>query len=148
MSRPFLVFQIAVLGWLSTGWPARAQPVAGPMVPVPAPSLLASLVRVTGALALVFALFLAAIWLFRNWQRLTLQKGKAPKLHVLEVRSLGPRHALYVVGYEQQRFLLSSAPTGVAMLTTLPAAESIVADAPTPLAPNFTEFLLKAVARK
>ena len=100
-----------------------------------------------GALALVVALFLGGVWLFRNWQRLTVQRGKAPKLNVLEVRSIGPRHALYVVGYEQQRFLLSSAPTGIAMLTALPPAtvnEAAAHAAPATLparTPTFAETL-------
>jgi flagellar biogenesis protein FliO len=111
--------------------------------------MLFSLVRVFGALALVFALFMLGIWLFRNWQRLTLARGTTPKLNVLEVKSLGPRHALYVIGYEEQRFLLSSAPGGVTMLTSLPSATALPAEASAgPPQPNFVEFFLKAVARK
>ena len=56
-----------------------------------------------GALALVW-LFLGGVWLFRNWQRLVIQRGRAPKLNVLEIRSLGGRQALYVVGYEAGTF--------------------------------------------
>jgi flagellar biogenesis protein FliO len=39
--------------------------------------------RVTGALALVIGIFLAGVWLFRNWQRLAVRRGRAPKLNVL-----------------------------------------------------------------
>jgi flagellar biogenesis protein FliO len=121
------------------------------------PSLVFSLCRMAGALALVFALFLGGVWLFRNWQRLTAQRGKTPKLNVLEVKSIGPRHALYVVAYEEQRFLLSSAPTGIAMLTALPpaaASEAAGVAAPAarpalstqvPRASSFAETLAKMI---
>lgn len=81
-----------------------------------------SLLRVTGALALVIGIFLAGVWLLRNWQRLAVRRGRAPKLNVLEIRSLGGRQSIYVVGYEQERFLLASSPAGVNFLTHLPAA--------------------------
>jgi flagellar biogenesis protein FliO len=127
---------------------AVTEPVA---VTLPPPSITYSLLRVAGALALVFALFLGGVWLFRNWQRLAVRRGQAPKLNVLEVRSLGPRHALYVIGYERQRFLLSSAPTGVTMLTALPGPEDAEGGDVElqPAAPvSFAELLLKAVGRK
>jgi flagellar biogenesis protein FliO len=131
--------------WRASG---AADVVPAPL-PVEVPSLLFSTLRVLGALGFVFALFLLGIWLFRNWQRLTIQRGKIPKLNVLEVKSLGPRQALYVVGYEEQRFLLSSAPTGVSMLASLPAAVPVSKEeAATPPQANFLEFLLKAAARK
>jgi flagellar biogenesis protein FliO len=83
----------------------------------------ASLGRVMLALALVLGIFLGGVWLFRNWQRLTLHRGRAPKLNVIEARSLGGRHALYVVGYEQERFLVAASPTGINLLTHLQPAE-------------------------
>jgi flagellar biogenesis protein FliO len=86
------------------------------------PDIGVSLLRVTGALALVLGIFLAGVWLFRNWQRLNVQRGRAPKLNVLEIRSLGGRQTIYVVGYEQERFLLASSPAGVNFLTHLPNA--------------------------
>src|SRR5580658_4760025 len=63
------------------------------------PSTGASFLRVMGALALVIGLFLGGVWLFKNWQRLAVQRGRAPKLNILETRSLGGRHAIFVVGY-------------------------------------------------
>lgn len=111
-------------------------------LPTPLPDAGASLIRVFGALALVVALFLGGVWLFRNWQRLTLRRGAAPRLNVLEVRSLGGRHALYVVGYEQERFLLASSPSGVNLLSHLPTAEDIESTNETePASPSFTEAL-------
>jgi flagellar biogenesis protein FliO len=81
-----------------------------------------SLVRVFGALVFVIGIFLAGVWLFRNWQRIALQNGRRPKLNILETRSLGGRQALYVVGFEQGRFLIASSPAGVSLLSHLPDA--------------------------
>ncbi|MGD0813026.1 MAG: flagellar biosynthetic protein FliO [Verrucomicrobiota bacterium] len=87
------------------------------------PDVGASIFRICGAFILVVALFLAGVWLFRNWQRLAAQKHGGAKLNVIEVKSLGQRHAIYVVGYQQQRMLLASSPAGVAFLSHLPSAE-------------------------
>ncbi|HEY1790749.1 MAG TPA: flagellar biosynthetic protein FliO [Verrucomicrobiae bacterium] len=95
---------------------------AGPIVAPVLPDAGGSLLRVTGALALVIGIFLGGVWLFKNWRRLALQQGRGPKLQVLETRALGGRHAIYVLGYEQQRFLISASPSGVSLLSHLPAA--------------------------
>ena len=97
---------------------------------LPTPDIGISLLRVMGALALVLGVFLAGVWLFRNWQRLAIQRGRAPKLNVLEIRSLGGRQSIYVVGYEQERFLLASSPAGVNFLTHLPGASNEEAGMP------------------
>jgi flagellar biogenesis protein FliO len=81
-----------------------------------------AVLHVFGALALVIGLFLAGVWLFRNWQRLSLQRGGRPKLNILETRALGGRQALYVVGYEQARFLIGASPAGLSLLSHLPEA--------------------------
>jgi flagellar biogenesis protein FliO len=83
----------------------------------------ASVVRVFGALVLVIAIFLGGVWLFRNWQRFAIQKGGGAKLNLIEVKSLGQRQALYVVGYQEQRMLLASSPAGITLVSHLPAAE-------------------------
>jgi flagellar biogenesis protein FliO len=102
---------------------------ASPFAPaLSTPDVGVSLLRVIGALALVLGIFLAGVWLFRNWQRLAVRRGRAPKLNVLEIRSLGGRQSIYVVGYEQERFLLASSPAGVNFLTHLPGAGNDTAD--------------------
>jgi flagellar biogenesis protein FliO len=106
-----------------------------------------SALRVSGALIVVISLFFAGVWLFKNWRRFTQQNGRAPKLNILEVKSLGQRHAIYVVGYEQQRLLLSASPGGVSLLSHLPAAE-IEAAAPAPVTINFAAALQQALGRK
>jgi flagellar biogenesis protein FliO len=98
---------------------STAGEAVGPAV-TPLPDMGLSLLRVSGALAFVLAVFFGGVWLFRNWHRFTSARGRTPKLSVLEVRPLGNRHALYVVGYEEQRLLLSASPAGVTLLTQLP----------------------------
>jgi flagellar biogenesis protein FliO len=97
---------------------------------LPTSDIAGPLLRVFGALAIVIAVFLGGVWLFRNWQRFTIHRGHAPKLNVVESRSLGGRHAIYVVGYENERFLISSSPTGINMLTHLRSADE------TPVSPT------------
>ena len=117
--------------------------------PVPmaaGPDMLGSVLRMGGALALVIGLFLTGVWLFKNWQRLARRRGALPKLSVLEVKSLGPRQAIYVVGYEQQRMLLASSPAGVALLSHLPEAEEEKTAPATRL--SFAEAFQQVLARK
>lgn len=128
---------------------AETNPATAPLTTPPLPDAGVSFLRVMGALALVLGIFLGGVWLFKNWQRLAVQRGRAPKLNVLETRSLGGRHALYVVGYEQERFLVSSSPGGVTLLSHLPAAESEMnIAAGNPPLPAFTQALAQVLKGK
>ena len=143
---PFFV----ILLLLASASPSLAGGTNAPALDSSLPNTGLSLLRVSGALALVLGLFLGGVWLFRNWQRLVLQKGRAPKLNILEVRSLGQRQALYVVAFEQQRFLLASSPAGVNLLSHLPVADEATNDA-TALATapvSFGQVLQQVLARK
>ncbi len=111
------------LGWFGLAAAGRAGEAGGSVAPaVTPPDLGASLLRVTGALALVLGIFLGGVWVFRNWQRVAVRRGLGRKLDIKEVRPLGGRQAIYVVGYEQERFLLASSPAGVSFLAHLPPA--------------------------
>ena len=116
----------------------------------PFPEAGVSLLRVTGALALVLGLFLGGAWFFKNWQRLALQRGQSPKLNILETRSLGARQAVFVVGYEKQRFLVATSPAGVNLLSHLPEAEANETEAAEkPAAPMpFGQALANVLKRK
>ncbi|HEX3718730.1 MAG TPA: flagellar biosynthetic protein FliO [Verrucomicrobiae bacterium] len=119
-----------------------------PAISSAVPDMGASLLRVFGALGLVIALFLGGVWMFKNWQRLALRKGALPKLNVLEVKSLGQRQALYVVGYEQQRMLIASSPAGVTLVSHLPEADATTpAAAPAP-SMTFVEAFQQVISRK
>jgi flagellar biogenesis protein FliO len=94
----------------------------------------------------VIALFLGGVWLFKNWQRVALRKGGAPKLSVLEVKSLGQRQALYVVGYEQQRMLIASSAAGVTLVSHLPEAGASAPEAAPSM--TFVEAFQQVLSRK
>ncbi len=102
---------------------ARAQATNLISTAPPLPNVGGSFIRVLGALALVLGIFLGGVWLFKNWQRLANRNGSAPKLNILETRSLGARQGIFVIGYDKQRFLIASSPTGVNLLSHLPDAE-------------------------
>ncbi len=103
---------------------AFADPASPSAAAPPLPDAGGSLIRVIGALALVLGLFLGGAWLFKNWQRLAIQRGRQPKLNILETRSLGARQAVFVVAYERQRFLVATSTAGVNLLSHLPDAEA------------------------
>jgi len=124
----------------------NALPSTPPMADLP--SAASSLFRVLGALALVLAFFFGGVWLFRKWQRTVIAKGQSPKLNILETKALGQRHAIYVVGYEQQRLLIAASPAGVTMLTTLPAATVNATEEAPATKTNFTDALRQALQRK
>ncbi len=129
----FLVFAFSFLpaALAQVTNPPAAAPLTLPSLPDNGPSV----VRVLGAFALVLGVFFGGVWLFKNWQRLALQRGHTPKLSVLETRSLGGRHSIFVIGYEAERFLIASSPAGVNLLSHLPAAAG---DAGGPAAPDKT----------
>jgi len=142
-------FLIATTGFSAEATNSPTAPLTLPPLPEAGPSI----IRVLGALALVLGIFLGGVWLFRNWQRLTIQRGRAPKLNVIETRPLGGKHALYVISYEQERFLLSSSPTGVTLLSHLPTAEEKDAAAEVTTAaavtmPSFAQSLAKVLKGK
>jgi flagellar biosynthetic protein FliO len=128
-----------------TGAPAAS---SVPSLP-PNPSVGAALFRMAGSLMIVIALFFAAVWFFRNMHRFKAPgaKTRERKLHVLEGKSLGPRQAVYVVAYEQQRLLIGATAQGISLLTHLPeGAPAPEGEAIVPV--SFGEALLHALGRK
>lgn len=124
---------------------SAAEPVLTPPAASPTETGAAAL-RVLGGLVFVLALFLGGVWLLRNWQRVAAQHGHAPKLGILEVKSLGNRNALYVISYEQQRLLLASSTTGVTLVSHLPNAEP--GETATPAPRGFAEALQQVLTRR
>jgi flagellar biogenesis protein FliO len=120
--------------------------LSSPSLPDAGPSML----RVVGALCLVLAIFLGGVWMYRNWQRVGVRRGQGPKLNILEVRSLGGRQALYVVGYEQERFLLAATPAGVNLVSHLPSvvAEDVAAEPKLTPVLSFPQALAQVLKRK
>jgi flagellar biogenesis protein FliO len=132
---------IGLLALASTSFGADA------VVAAPPPSIGFSVLRMIGALCLVFSLLFAGVWVYRNGSRFAPGRGRTAKLRVLESRALGHRHSIFVVGYENQRLLLSTSPTGVAMLSHLPEAtgQEAEAESATEAAPNFSTAFLQAL---
>lgn len=114
-----------------------------------APGMLGSLVRMLAGLAFVLALFFGGVWLFKNWQRVSRVRRKS-KLNVFEARSLGPRQALYVVGYNQQRFLVAASQAGISLISALPEAaqDADLTPVVTNGAPSFAQVLQNVLGRK
>jgi flagellar biogenesis protein FliO len=108
------------------------------------PDMGVSVIRMMAALAFVLAIFFGGVWLYRNGQRLAWRKTGAPRLAVLESRTLGNRQAIYVVGYEQQRLLIGSSSAGLSLLAQLPPAETPAATPPG----SFSQTLQNVMERK
>ena len=140
----FSFFCLLPAAFAQTTNSVAAVPLAAPSLPDVGPSVL----RVLGALALVIGIFLGGVWLFRNWQRLALQRGHRPQLNIIETRPLGGRQALYVVGYEQGRFLIASSPSGVSLLSHLPDAAAGEMPAKEKNSPSFPQALAQLLKGK
>lgn len=114
------------------------------------PSLTVSFIRMLGALALVVALFFGAAWLFRNGLRFQPAGLAQRKLQILESRALGPRQAVHVIGYENQRLLVGASPNGITLLSALPdRPETGEKDQNPRIVPvSFGEALMQALGRK
>lgn len=119
--------------------------------PISAPaSVGASVFRMIGGLCVVISVSMIGAWAYRNRERFVGNRIRESKLRVLESRSLGARHSICVVAYDQQRILLSTSPTGVSMLTHLPDAslDEIEAETKAPSLPTFSEAFMQALASR
>jgi flagellar biogenesis protein FliO len=150
--KKFLLMTLAVIAAGGLPYRVLAQTTnlagGGPLTAPELPGVGPSLLRVLGALALVIGIFLGGVWLFRNWQRLIRAPGHTPKLNIIETRPLGGRQTLYVVGYEQERFLLASSPSGVSLLTHLPDATEVEAPPAGKASPSFPLVLAQMLKGK
>lgn len=118
-------FSAAVVAVLCVSLRA-ADAVAAAPVPVvpPAPDLVATTVRLIGALALIAALVFGGAWFLRNGQRVVFRRGKPTRLRLVEARSLGQRQALYLVACDDQEMLLAATATSISLLATIPSRSS------------------------
>ena len=90
---------------------------------------LESWVQLLGMLLLVLGLFAAFAWAVKRWRLLPQLRGGQNRLQVMEVRSLGQRNSLMVVGYGEQRFLLGASSAGLQLLSNLPLEKTDLAQA-------------------
>lgn len=142
---------LSIACFVSMASPLSAAPLLSTNLPPISPALPEasfSVIRVFGALMLVLGLFLGGVWLFKNWQRLTIQRGRPSQLQIVEMKALGGKQALYVVGYQQQRMLLASSPSGVTLVSHLPNADASELQPEAVTGPNFVQALQQAVQGK
>ena len=142
----------ALAGWLLaaatvSGADAVTNLVTAPLTGAATPSLLGPLVRMLGAVALLLALLFGVQWWLRQNRQSVAGRNPAKRLNVLEVKSLGHRHVLYVVGYEQQRLLIATSPAGINLLTPLPEATPQAAETVAPVV-SFADALMQVVGRR
>ena len=90
---------------------------------------LESLVQLLGMLLLVLGIFAAFAWAVKRWKLLPQLRGGQNRLQIVEVRSLGKRNSLMVVGYGEQRFLLGASSTGLQLLSDLPMEKTDIGQA-------------------
>jgi flagellar protein FliO/FliZ len=132
---------IGVGGFQALAFADAAGSSGGPTMPDTGVSVL----RVLGALVLVLGIFFAAVWMFKNSQRVLGRPGNGNRLQVLEMKSLGGRQSLYVVAYGRQRMLVGSSPSGIALVSQLPES---VEDEVTAPGPSFVDALQNVLHRK
>ena len=75
--------------------------------------------RLLGAMVIVISLLLLGAWWFRKSRLIGLVPAAQANLKIIETRSLASRHALHVVEYGEQRFLIADSPAGTNFLTHL-----------------------------
>ncbi len=118
------------------------------LAPTPLPSAAGSVIRMLASLAFVLALFFGGVWLFKNWQRVARIKNKS-KLRIVEAQPLGPRQVIYVIGYQEQRFLVGASQAGVSLISELPEGAMVEEKTETNGAPaSFASLLQHALGRK
>ena len=146
-----LALRLAIGAALACLWPLATfatEPASGESSPVVSttsslpkqPSGAQDLGRVLGYLLLLTVLAGSGYYLFKNG--FIFQKnatGALKKLQVLEMRSLGNRQFLLVVGYEEQRMLLGVTPGKIDYLCPLDSVATVSKDFSAMLAASETQ---------
>jgi flagellar biogenesis protein FliO len=101
-----------------------------------------SILRLLGAFIFVVALFLIGVWVFKNWRGLVFKNVKKSNLKVVEVKHIGNRQALFVVGYNRKRMLLGVTSSTINFLSELPDDED-AQNEPAADNPSITSILNK-----
>lgn len=105
-----------------------------------------SILRLLGALVFVLGLFMLGVTGVKRWQRNQGVQTGGPKLVILNVQTLGAKQAVYVIGYERQRFLVGTSPAGIHLISHLPDSDQEATDVPTPV--HFAAALQQVLGRK
>jgi len=111
-----------------TAQPAASATPASSTSSPPAPSM-DDLGRMLGYMVLVGCLAFFSYYFLKHGLPLYRARNSGEKkLHVLEMKSLGNRQFLLVVGYEDQRLLLGVTPGKIDYLCPLDSAQSMTSD--------------------
>jgi flagellar protein FliO/FliZ len=90
------------------------------------PDLGLSSLKAFSALILVVALILVLAWLARRYLKfLPKGGGRANRIQIVSVQSLGPKRAVYLLEVEGRKLLVGSADSGVNMLKDFGNADSM-----------------------
>lgn len=85
--------------------------------------LIELLLKLVAAFSVVIGVLLLGAWCFRKSRLFSLYRTGPAQLRILETRSLGYRNSLFVVGYQDRRYLLAASSTHVNLVSQLPDAE-------------------------
>tara|TARA_Y100000994_G_C15618563_1_gene412028 strand:- start:54 stop:605 length:552 start_codon:yes stop_codon:yes gene_type:complete len=107
--------------------------------------------RILGALLAVLALLLGGAYWFRKSRLFGLVPVSESNLKIVETKTLASRHALHVIEYGEQKFLIADSPAGTNFLTNLEGgveAELPNEEPDEPAPGSFAEKLKNFIHRK
>ena len=107
--------------------------------------------RILGALLAVLALLLGGAYWFRKSRLFGLVPVSESNLKIVETKTLASRHALHVIEYGEQKFLIADSPAGTNFLTNLEGgveAELPNEEPDEPAPGSFAEKLKNFIQRK
>ncbi|MGC9036616.1 MAG: FliO/MopB family protein [Verrucomicrobiia bacterium] len=84
------------------------------------PDVSGSILRLFGAFIFVIGLFLIGAWFFKNWRGVIATEGRKSHLKIIEVKHIGSRQALFVVGYKSKRMLIGVSQSNINLVSNLP----------------------------
>lgn len=103
---------------------------------------LGSVLRMLGAFIFVIAIFLVFTWFFKNKNGIFGLQHRKGALKIIEVKHIGSRQALIVVGYGKERILVGATANNISFISKLPdEKESEDVDESTPQEQNFFALL-------
>jgi len=92
----------------------------------PLPDATGAVLRLFGAFVFVIGLFLIGAYLFKNWRGVIAKDFRKNNLKIVEVKHIGSRQALFVVGYKEKRMLVGVSQSNINLISHLPDEEQPV----------------------
>lgn len=101
--------------------------------------------RLFGALIFVIGLFLIGAYFFKNWKGFVVKEGRKSQLKIIEVKHIGNRQALFVIGHNKKRMLVGVTQTNINLICQLPDEDEDIKDEERP---PFVSILNKITGAK